>query len=65
MAKKKTSSTLKVLLIGTAAVLFWRGVWGLMDLYVFPNHALSSYVSSLVVGIAVLLATNKLGDELG
>lgn len=63
MATKK-NSFLKVLLIGTAAVLFWRGAWGLMDLYIFPDDVALSYLTSLVVGIAILIATNKLADEL-
>ncbi len=62
--KKQKSSFLHIILIAMAVVLFWRGAWGLMDLYVFPENDLLSYVVSLVVGIGILFATQKLADEL-
>lgn len=60
--KKKNSSYLRILLIAVAIVLVWRGAWGLMDLYVFPDHDLFSYITSLVVGLLILVATRKLTD---
>lgn len=52
------------MLIAMSVVLFWRGAWGLMDLYVFPDNDLLSYLVSLAVGIGILFATQKLADEL-
>ena len=43
------------IIIGTGIVLYWRGVWGLMDIYLFPNHELFSYVSSVILGLLLLL----------
>jgi hypothetical protein len=63
MAKKK-NSFLQAILLGTAAVLFWRGAWGLMDLYIFPDHEQLSYITSLIIGIGTLFATRKLTDDL-
>ena len=51
-----------ILLIAIAVVLFWRGAWGLMDLYVFPENTLLSYITSLVLGLVILFTTHKLTD---
>jgi len=58
----KKTSLAQVVLIAVAVVLVWRGAWGLMDLYIFPDNTLVSYVVSLVVGLLVLFATQKLTD---
>jgi hypothetical protein len=63
-AKKQSNSFFRIILIAVSVVLFWRGAWGLMDLYVFPENELLSYIVSLVVGIGILFATQKLADEL-
>ena len=63
-SKKKKQSFSYVMLIGTSVVLFWRGAWGLMDLFIFPNNAFLSYLVSLIAGIAILVFTHKLVDEL-
>ena len=46
--------TLKVLLIAFAIIAFWRGIWGLMDVYVFPNKLWLSYLISIIIGIAII-----------
>ena len=54
---KKTSSldAFLVLIAALAIVSFWRGVWGMMDLYLFPkNHLLSSAIS-IFIGLLVLV----------
>ena len=51
-------------MISVAVVLFWRGVWGLMDLYVFPNNLLMSYLISIAIGLGVLAATRMIYDQL-
>lgn len=62
--KKQSNSFFRIMLIAMSVVLFWRGAWGLMDLYVFPDNDLLSYLVSLAVGIGILFATQKLADEL-
>ncbi len=71
MAKRKDHNTnlyakqiVKALLIGVSVVFFWRGAWGLMDLYLFPNDMTVSYVLSLVIGLGVLFATHYIVKEL-
>jgi len=60
--KTKKSSYIRVLWIAVAVVLVWRGAWGLMDLYIFPDHLLASYIISLVLGLIVLFSMHKLSD---
>ena len=55
---------LKTLLIASGVVFFWRGAWGLMDLYIHPNNPLISYLASLLVGLIILYLSHHLFDEL-
>lgn len=57
--RNKPSLT-RVILIAVAVVLFWRGAWGLMDLYVFPDHELISYIVSLAAGLVILFFTIRM-----
>ncbi|HEX7018187.1 MAG TPA: hypothetical protein VF209_04750 [Patescibacteria group bacterium] len=58
--KKAFYISTKAILIGTAVVLFWRGMWGMLDLYLFPHNLTLSYFFSLLAGILVLYATHYL-----
>ncbi len=60
--KRKKNSYIRILQIVIAVVLVWRGLWGLMDLYIFPDQLLVSYIVSLVIGLLVLFTTHKLSD---
>lgn len=52
------------IIIGLAVVFFWRGAWGIMDVYIFPGHyELSSWVS-LKLGIFILASTHYLTKKL-
>jgi hypothetical protein len=52
------------ILIAFAVIAFWRGMWGLMDEYLFPsNYELSLWVS-LVVGLLILVITHRAVREL-
>lgn len=48
------------LLIAFAIVLFWRGMWGLMDLYLYPHNHLLSYLISIAGGVIILYSTKNL-----
>lgn len=52
------------IIIAFAVIAFWRGIWGLMDLYIFPNNMELSLWISLVLGIIILVATNYVTKEL-
>jgi len=66
--EKKEKRTLRkvfyTIIIAFAIVSFWRGVWQLSDLYLFPNnYELSNWIS-LISGIIILFLTKNLIDEL-
>lgn len=42
------------LAIDMSAILLWRGLWGLMDLYIFPGHQELSFLFSALAGLAML-----------
>jgi hypothetical protein len=55
---KKHHQFLYSLVIATAIIGIWRGLWMLLDLYLFPkNEALSASVS-LIIGILILAGTH-------
>lgn len=45
---------LHVLLMATAIVMFWRGVWGLLDVFLIPHHELVSSLLSIFIAFVVL-----------
>jgi len=52
------------LLIGIAVVSFWRGVWELLDIHLFPNNRELSLWVSLVIGVVILITTHYAVREL-
>ena len=52
------------LLIGFAVVSFWRGVWGLLDIYLLPTNMELSLWISLLMGIVILIWTHYAVKEL-
>lgn len=51
-----------ILLIAFAIVSFWRGIWQLSDLYLFPDNPLLSNLISLIMGILILYLTKHMID---
>lgn len=41
-----------------AIVALWRGLWGLMDLFLFKENLVLSYFSSIIIGLAILSAAH-------
>ena len=64
MELRKKHQILFALIISIAVVAIWRGVWGLMDWYLFPENPLFSYLFSIVVGFIILLAAGVVVEEL-
>lgn len=56
MAKLKLN--LKYLFIVAGIVLVWRGIWGLADIYLFPQSPILSFSVSIVSGLLLLLVVN-------
>jgi len=63
-SSKKNKGIPFTVMIAAAVVMFWRGMWGLMDLYLFPNSLPLSYVVSLILGFAILYITHYIFEEL-
>ena len=64
MAKKKNNTVFFAVLIAFAVVSFWRGVWGLMDLYLLPKAPVLSLWISLIIGLVILIYTRHAIKEL-
>jgi hypothetical protein len=67
MAVKKRKLKHKILftvLVALAVVAFWRGAWGLMDTFLFPENYLLSSFTSLLLGIIILVITKYIHKEL-
>lgn len=60
---KKKSSHLKksiyYLITGIGIVVFWRGIWGLADVYLYPEKPALSYIISLFAGMLILYLNDK------
>lgn len=52
------------ILVGFAVIAFWRGIWGLLDIYLFPNDYKLSLWASLILGLLILAATHYTVKEL-
>jgi len=68
--KKKSTNHIKAkhvlyaLLIGTSLIMVWRGVWGLLDIYLFPENKTVSFALSVIIGMLILSMTGKIVKEL-
>ena len=58
------SKSLRLLLLSFGVIAIWRGIWGLLDLFLVPSNELSSYITSIIIGLAVLMLVNHRLDEL-
>lgn len=52
------------IMIAFAVISFWRGIWGLMDEYLFPYNYRLSLWTSLILGVLILIATHYTAKEL-
>jgi hypothetical protein len=62
--KKRRKKVLHTIFIAFAIVAFWRGVWGLMDIYLLPNQPEFSFWISIFIGIIILIYTESLIERL-
>lgn len=46
------------LIVGFAIVAFWRGIWGLLDVYLIPNDITLSMWASVAIGVIILIVTH-------
>jgi hypothetical protein len=52
------------IIIAFAVIAFWRGIWGLMDEYLFPQNYTLSLIISVFVGLGILIGTHYVANEL-
>jgi hypothetical protein len=64
MKDKRMRKTIFAVLIAFAVIAFWRGMWGLMDEYLFPNNYLLSLWVSVAIGLVILIITHQTFNEL-
>ena len=50
--------TMLAIVLDFAVIAFWRGMWGLMDLYFFPYDYELSLWLSVVLGLIIVLTTH-------
>lgn len=62
--KSKRIGNFKLFFAAMAVVMVWRGVWGLLDLYLFPEMSVLSYSFSIMLGVLFLLLDDGVLDEL-
>lgn len=60
----KLKKNLLVLSLAVGIVFVWRGVWGLLDMYLLPGNLPLSYILSIVLGLLILFLHNHDLDEL-
>lgn len=46
-----------VAVVGSLVILLWRGLWALLDIYIYPDNHVKSYCISLIVGYALIIVT--------
>lgn len=51
---KKIINSIKLLILGFAVIMFWRGLWNLVDKYFFPKHFLISQILCISIGIIMI-----------
>ena len=59
-----TEHFLYALLIGTSMIMLWRGAWGLLDTYLFPQNRTVGYILSVIIGILILSVTGRIVKKL-
>ena len=52
LSKRKN---LRIIIDFLGAIAIWWGIWGILDLFVFPENKLLSYIVSIAFGFILLL----------
>ncbi|MBU1151851.1 hypothetical protein KJ632_03440 [Patescibacteria group bacterium] len=56
---KPSKSFFTIVVIAFGVVMFWRGVWNLLDLYLFPGSPILSDIASIALGLFVIYLPDK------
>lgn len=60
----KKRNGLNTILELLGAIAIWWGIWGIMDLFVFPNNELWSYLISIILGFLIIFVVGGELDDL-
>ncbi len=61
---KKKNPFIYHLVTGMAMIILWRGLWGLFDVYLFPENQVLSYTLSVFIGLGILFINDWSISEL-
>jgi hypothetical protein len=56
---------LSYLMSGTGMIVYWWGVWGILEHFLLPNHQLISYIIGICCGLSLLYLNDRTFKELG
>lgn len=45
---------INVVIVIVAIIMLWRGVWGLLNTFLFPGSPVFSYLASVALGVLIL-----------
>ena len=60
----KPRKNLRIFIDVVGVIIIWRGIWGIFDIFVFPNNPILSYLSSIIFGFVLLLIDGNGLDDL-
>lgn len=58
--REKLSTILELL----GAIAVWWGIWGILDLFIFPESKILSYLTSIVIGSGLLIINGSGLDDI-
>ncbi len=61
---KQHNPNLNSIVIVLGIIMLWRGVWGLLDVFLFPGMPTLSYLVSIALGVLVLYLDDFNLDDL-
>ncbi|PID52322.1 MAG: hypothetical protein CR972_02495 [Candidatus Moraniibacteriota bacterium] len=61
---RKTYHNGYVVVVAVAIVMFWYGMLGILETFLFPNNKVLSYAIALTLGLFVLFVNDFKLDEL-
>lgn len=62
--RKDNDSNLNTIIVCISVIMVWKGIWDLLEIYVFPDNPLVSNILCAVVWFAILLVDDWKLEEL-
>lgn len=62
--KNRYKDLIRVISVAVGIIMFWRGIWGLLDYYLLPDNPPLSFGISLVIGLVILYVDDRSLDSL-